>query len=139
MDDLVQFLRDRYDEEARLAISARDEVFCRDGRWTARGPFGDGDRFGSVQSEVSEAILGEDTDNVPFAYAAHIAHHHPDRALREVDAKRRILNVHRSYVPEPDSACLGCAGGIQFQHCPVVRLLSLPYTDHPDYRDTWRP
>ncbi|WP_354596090.1 DUF6221 family protein [Streptomyces sp. JL1001] len=135
MDDLVQFLRDRYDEEARLAIAARDEEFCRDGRWTARGPFGDGDRFGSVQSEVSEAILGEDTDNVPFAYVDHIARHSPEHVLAEIDAKRSLLELAERARDYHETFVNGFAAALE----KTLRLHAVAYADHPDYRDTWRP
>ncbi|MFD8687840.1 hypothetical protein [Streptomyces sp. NPDC059651] len=41
MNDLVQFLRDRLDEDEAAAIGARESEFCQDGRWIVRGPFGD--------------------------------------------------------------------------------------------------
>lgn len=63
----------------------------------------------------------------------------PARVLREIDSKRRMLAIHRPYVPEPDQACLGCADAIMFKWCPIVRLLALPYTDRPGYRAEWAP
>ncbi len=44
----------------------------------------------------------------------------PARVLADCEAKRRI--AHRP-------------------NCPpwVLRYLALPYTDHPDYREEWRP
>ena len=78
-------------------------------------------------------------EEVPAAVAGHIARHDPARVLAEVDAKRRMLAIHHPYVPEPDQACLGCAGGIVWTDCPVLRLLALPYASHPDYRAEWRP
>ncbi|WP_406420887.1 DUF6221 family protein [Streptomyces sp. NBC_00842] len=114
MDDLVQFLRDRLDEDARDAEAA-------------------GDSWYGYEPEQQIAF-------VSVADARHIARHDPARVLREVEAKRQLLRIHRRYVDEPDQACLGCAGGIVWEtSCPVVRLLALPYADHPDYREDWRP
>jgi hypothetical protein len=57
--------------------------------------------------------------------AAHIARHDPARVLAECEAKRRIVEMH-AYQEEhftPDE----------------LRALALPYADHPDYREEWRP
>ncbi len=51
--------------------------------------------------------------------------------LREVEAKRRIV-----------TECMPEAGGMSphqvgYEH--ILRFLALPYVDHPDYREAWRP
>lgn len=56
--------------------------------------------------------------------AAHIARHDPARVLREVAAKRAIVE---RYAKAPD-----WAGGED------VRLLAAVWSDHPDYRQEWR-
>lgn len=56
------------------------------------------------------------------AAAGHIALHDPARVLREVEAKRLLLALHR-----------GCDA-----RCYVVKVLALPYMDRPGYRDEWR-
>lgn len=54
----------------------------------------------------------------------------PDRrALREVEAKRRILD---RYVELRASISRG-------ELLSTLRLLALPYADHPDYRPEWKP
>ncbi|MEU7331399.1 DUF6221 family protein [Streptomyces parvus] len=131
MNDLVQFLRNQYDIEASAAENAAAETGA-DWHYDSKSGYVLGGRDHDMVATGSQDFLE------PSA-GAHIARHDPARVLREVEAKRRILAVHRPYVPEPDQACLGCAGGIQFQFCPVVRLLGLPYADHPEYRDAWRP
>ncbi|MCX4801770.1 DUF6221 family protein [Streptomyces sp. NBC_01214] len=136
MDDLVQFLRDRLDEDEQAAQQAIACEFLTSGQWLARGPYGDDDRFGNMQSEQNEQII---EDGLLWGTVAHIARHDPARVLAEVDAKRRLLAIHRRFVDEPGQACLGCAGGIEWEACPVVRLLALPYADHPYFREEWRP
>ncbi|MDT9688182.1 DUF6221 family protein [Streptomyces sp. P9(2023)] len=64
---------------------------------------------------------------VPVEDTQHIARHTPARVLAEVDAKRRILN---DLWGGPDHEDMWA------HH---IRLLALPYADHPDYRDEWRP
>lgn len=58
--------------------------------------------------------------------APHVARHDPARVLAECEAKRRIveevLPIHPDYDP-----------------LYVQRLLALPYADHPDYQEAWRP
>jgi len=55
--------------------------------------------------------------------ADHIARWDPARVLAECEAKRRLIALG-----EKDS-----------YWDDVLRLLALPYADHPDYRDEWRP
>ena len=72
--------------------------------------------------------------------ATHIARHDPARVLREVEAKRRVLDAYVEVAemdtpdPEPEFA-YGRAVGLG----EVIRLLALPYNDHPDYRQEWAP
>lgn len=51
------------------------------------------------------------------------------RVLAECEAKRRIVESARS------SRTFRCEDWAD----EVLRLLALPYADHPDYRDEWRP
>lgn len=48
---------------------------------------------------------------------------YPARVRAEREAKRRVLEVARLF---------GCEKA-------VARYLALPYADHPDYREAWRP
>ncbi|MEU9310841.1 DUF6221 family protein [Streptomyces sp. NPDC048256] len=129
--ELVDFLRARLDEDEAAARGLLDDK--RPGR-AERWKFCDD---GAIRDTGRGRSL-----RVKFTWAPeadHIARHDPARVLAEVDAKRRLLAIHRPYVDESDQACLGCAGGIMFSSCPVVRLLALPYADHPDHREDWRP
>ncbi len=79
------------------------------------------------------------------------------RVLAECEAKRRIVELH---VPDrhlenwywTQRKCSECGGQWHVitpfgkptdigpeQGCATLRLLTLPYADHPDYRDEWRP
>lgn len=65
-----------------------------------------------------------------------------ERALAEVDAKRRIVALHDSdhecsvydHHGDVDNCSWVIGGG-----CSTVKLLALPYADRPGYRDEWRP
>lgn len=137
MDDLVRWLGEQLDTDERIARAATS------GPWHVTEydyatDFAAG--IGTTPGEVDVVGHGYEGGGVErIEDARHIAAHDPSRVLREIDAKRRLLAIHRPYVPEPDQACLGCAGGIMFTSCPVVRLLALPYADRPGYREEWRP
>ncbi|MER6978723.1 DUF6221 family protein [Streptomyces carpinensis] len=134
MDDLVQWLRAQFDEDERIAQAADAEL-----------------------SNVFTRI--ETFDPEMAADERQIMEHRPARALAEVDAKRRILDLYASSVDDrsalrarmreviytkPDelsglhrqeSALIETAE----QMAPVVRLLALPYANRPGYREEWRP
>lgn len=70
--------------------------------------------------------------------------------LVECEAKRRIVAMHHDdrehACPNEDGATdhyghlHGWAEEDQYpQICPTLRLLALPYADHRDYREEWRP
>jgi hypothetical protein len=129
-NDLVTFLRSRLDEEEQLAHAAspapwsanaeHDEVLAADGETVADG-------FALSSSKQLRATVD------------HIVRHDPARVLREVEAKRRILDDLERFIAggrdlptDERAAGKATASGI-------VRLLALPYSDHPAYRAEWRP
>lgn len=67
-----------------------------------------------------------------------------ERVLAEIDAKRRILDLHHEteMESEPDHDRLG-AGCAECHHfdwpCDTIRLLALPYAGRDGYREEWRP
>ncbi|MDK0520377.1 DUF6221 family protein [Streptomyces sp. ML-6] len=124
--DLVQFLRDRLDEDETLARNT--------GQWGM-----------SWQNLTMDGELRDDANagtvaHIPHeATRAHIARHDPARVLREVDAKRKLVDQYAEAadndVDEPYEYAYGWANGLGV----AARLLALPYADHPDYREEWRP
>lgn len=129
MDDLVQFLRARLDEDEQTARAAG-------GTWWAPP-----DLPGQVHDSGGVNIEAK----LP-SFAAHIARHDPARVLAEVDAKRQIIDWHeRQCTCDPCTADgnelpnTGRPDGGYGDDCPTLRLLALPYADHPDYREEWRP
>ena len=70
----------------------------------------------------------------------------PARVLAECEAKRRIVELHGddgTYRPivvggEDYYVCRTCRAAA-LGGCETLRSLALPYADHPDYRDEWRP
>lgn len=77
------------------------------------------------------------------------------RVLAECEAKRRILKEHAPIGggcrrcaswedsegdnPDCDEVPATAIPPAAWFPCVTVRLLALPYADHPDYREEWRP
>lgn len=151
--DLIAFI------EARLA---EDEQIAR----AAPGPSWEGgDSY--LGTDERDLLWGEWSDGFMQNDASvHAARHDPARVLREVEAKRRLLALHRHvrYVNPLDAAskfeedhrqafdepplyvgCVLCHYDSRHEEnypswwCDHVQLLAAPYSDHPDYRQEWAP
>lgn len=70
------------------------------------------------------------------ANGAHIARHDPARVLAECEAKRRVVNMWADPFGQWSAAQADAA---RAQKDLTLRLLALPYADHPDYDEKWRP
>ena len=70
----------------------------------------------------------------------------------DVEAKRRIVELHavkvrREWVnpldgpayQEDEFSCAICDWFPSGEGCETIKALTLPYTNHPDYREEWRP
>ena len=164
MGDLVAFLKARLDEDEAAANAAPGE------RWQS---FTEDDIAGASVYDDQWLLLNPahyDHDNPlsnkPGAtgpqyiqrarneLAAHIARHDPARVLREVAAKRAILELHKvetHYVESrdddyrpikvPDVECHVCgwASDVDGSGCETLRIVASVYRDHPDYRAEWKP
>lgn len=112
MVDLVRWLGEQLDEDERIARRA-------------------GDSFRQIgETGVIVATEGDRAEECASAnwagVAEHIVEHDPARVLREIDAKRRILNTLRE------------EGGDRM-FADIFRLLALPYAERPGYLESWRP
>jgi hypothetical protein len=115
MDDLVQFLRARLDEDERRARRAID---------------GPRNQFVSADEDIDPLLFDEDGT---FAL--------PARVLAEVDTKRQMIDEYarNAEAAEAEQCPNEWNGGIDKLGHFVLPLLALPYAGHPDYRDEWRP
>ena len=116
--DIVEFLRARLDEDEELA---RDAYY-------------DGQKW--VPEE--EAVVAADRDLDPLLFldrkcdAAHAANWSPARVLREVEAKRRIVDLGWHHLGDEDYGW-----GMEEAKRQVLAIMALPYADHPDYDPEW--
>lgn len=70
----------------------------------------------------------------------------PARLLREIEAKRQIVRLHRPVTKRSTGSgggtvedCAVCDHFPAQYPCLTIRLLTLPYVDRPGYREEWRP
>jgi hypothetical protein len=160
--DLVEFLRERLAEDEQIAQTPSGGGYepdiweiqpSRSGRWSNIVS------KSKLIGEPVEAAMEEDDQPVAIVQSGrwedrHIARHDPARVLAEVAAKRRIVHAHdrihgctgltgsgdwSAVDGEPwefwEDHQTGDTGGI----CYTLRLLALPYAEHPDYNPEWRP
>jgi len=114
---LTEFLLARIAEDeaaAAAAVSRRDGIDS----WEA---VGSGTVVGPGYDKVKHVMLPSSEDGA----ARHIARHDPARVLAECEAKWRIVKEWGW------SETLDGDG--------LMRIMALPYADHPDYRQEWKP
>ncbi|QVJ03041.1 hypothetical protein KGD82_13485 [Nocardiopsis eucommiae] len=134
--DIVEFLNARLDE-GEAAAQAVIDAGGRSG-WEAV-PIAelDGRRALTGGSSIFAVM-----DPVPEgrACAEHAARHDPARVLREVAAKRKMLELHANGCPGINY-CVSCWNGNESLDwpCPTVRTLASAHADHPDYAPEWAP
>jgi hypothetical protein len=141
MVDLVQWLTAQLDEDERIARAATAGPWSRMGQ-RVLDPSPPSDRLG-VGMAVGHAAASADFNET----ADHIAAWDPARVLREIDAKRKLANLHRPVrSPQPDGItnldCSTCGGEEKLSPswpCPSLRLLAAPYSDRDGYREGWAP
>jgi hypothetical protein len=139
MDELIAFLTACLDEDERVAREADS------GRWL---PEDKGITFeyraDDFHGGEAQARLVADTR----ANQWHIASWDPARVLAEVEAKRRILDLHapiNGYDPNgPVCSTCGETGNpgdemlVVRWPCPTVRLLAQPCAARPGWREEWQ-
>lgn len=136
MADLAEFLLARIAEDKEVAGGSLPPR-----KWAYKAY---GNRLGGQVLGISEDWRGTGFQQV----SEHIARHDPARVLAECEAKRRIVESHEdagkswSRSGGIEHACSMCGTADEYPvewPCLTLRLLALPYADHPDYDQSWRP
>ncbi|MEU5426885.1 DUF6221 family protein [Streptomyces olivoreticuli] len=149
--DLAAFLRARLDDDEQAARAAKPGPWIRHDHVAgehADDAAPDGRPYGSAVADCRRVPDGYGVPN-----ALHIVRHQSARVLAEVEAKRRLVDLHQGEGEFPK--CAVCAQPETFDEdvdgnqerfrwaestpCLTLRLLALPHADHPDYRQEWRP
>lgn len=120
MTDLASFLLARIAEDEAVARAATPSPWVPDSQgwkdsdddWIIVAPYHDLD------------VSDED--------AKHVTRWHPARVLAECEAKRRIVE---QYVDAVNRGKWATCSALE----KVLPVLALPYADHPDYDEAWRP
>lgn len=114
--DLVVWLGQQLDEDERTA-----QACPGDGSWSA----------------ADIAVYGPD---LSAEVRAHMAAHNPARVLREINAKRQIIQRYESALENRKAhpGDLASAGAVLALH-GVVKPLAVAYADRPGFREEWRP
>lgn len=140
-DPLIQFLRARLDEdEQRAQDGYYSDTYWE--MWTAGAHLAAWyvwrQRFPREQwdAATNDAVADATRDALRERVTAHEADRSA-RMLAEVEAKRKILTEYeeadaRAKYPDFDG---GVFSGLEL----VVQHLAVPYSDHPDYREEWKP
>lgn len=154
MDDLVTWLGEQLDEDERIAKAATPGPWWHNPgkQWLNPEAFEkydlrQGEEFvgygGPHPFTGAVASTGPASDAQGMKDATFIAAHDPARALREIDAKRQLLDLHAPGEMEyvDGDVCMACdvRGEKPFYPCKTLRLLALPYADRTGYREEWRP
>ncbi len=83
-------------------------------------------------------VIADDCWSRPIADRSdHIARHDPARVLAECEAKRRIVDLAEAVQDDMERLAPGFASVVVLDK--FARILALPYADHPDYREEWKP
>ena len=139
-NDLVAFVRARRDEDEAAARQAASES-----PWRVSDTHDDGTRSVKPADAPDGLWHGDVAVHIAGSDARHIARHDPARVLREVEAKRRLIDDYLDlvksrppdrYAPagEPDAtwAMAECIFRVLCRDAAIWR-------DHPDYRQEWKP
>jgi hypothetical protein len=115
MDELARWIGEQLDADAAMVEQNRD------GRGLSEG-------FPDYRTYSDEDTAAADE---------YIEHFGPARMLREIEAKRQIIDEHDTEawkIGDPVRDCQWTE-----RPCRTLRLLALPYTDRPGFREEWRP
>jgi hypothetical protein len=131
VSDLITWLRAQLDEDEQVASAASP------GPWRSNAEHDEIHAVDGITVAEGFALSGRQLR----ATVDHIVRWDPARALAEVDAKRRILDLLAETLN-------GASEYFTVESCDEVdailaertmRLLALPYAERPGYREEWRP
>jgi hypothetical protein len=129
-DDLVEWLRLQLDEDERIALCPRDRKWMVE-PWTPTEP--------DALPASSWIVAAPSGDDGVAVCSDHIIRWDPARVLREVEAKRKIIDDLSAVIADDEGMGYysdGHSGLVTAKRTP--RLLALPCSDRPGFREEWR-
>jgi hypothetical protein len=137
VNELLGFLRAQLDEDERIA---REGVPFGTGRWTAEESYGG---RAKIHDSDGGCVVHDDGEQ-DIGTARHIALHDPGRALRDVEADRKLIRaycaaVHYCEGSRLPAAEMGFLRGRLFGLEQAIRMRAEVYSEHPGYREEFRP
>ncbi|MFD7016168.1 DUF6221 family protein [Streptomyces sp. NPDC059928] len=138
-DPLVQFIRDRLDEDSAAATKAGADAWRLEAIDRSGGAvFASGERPIAEYDSNPERRHAQNQAAADFHQAAHIVRHNPARSLVNIDAKRQLLGRYEAM--ESGVLVMTGAESILSEYRRIILpSLAEPYAGHPDYREEWRP
>jgi hypothetical protein len=143
--DLAEFLTVRIEEDraaAAVAASRNGEQWTGSSLMNGSRIEGTAEHDANPRAQNGDRELWDDEGALGMhdETAAHIVRWDPARVLAECDAKRRIVQQARPVTRDSTGVYPRDVTYVYDVGVPwVLKLLALPYADHPDYRDEWRP
>jgi hypothetical protein len=155
-EDLIDWLRAQLDDDERKARAATpgpwwdSKILAAPGHHTIRGGPSNWRGFdGSLGGDTRPIARIEPAPDVEGNFvtnhdadAEHIARHDPARVLREVEARRRLIDQYEAMRAGAEaSAGTILAGAAKVRlgaYEMAVKIMALPYSDHPGFREEWR-
>lgn len=140
MSNLTEFLLARIAEDE---VAAREAITATGAEWVVHRDGMHSPGYVDIAAKGSGEWVTLDRDGIGSTLAPaaeHTARWDPARALAEVEAKRRLVELHRPEVFEDAPAEAFCTHDQRTSGlwpCPTMRLLALPYADHPGYDPAW--
>jgi hypothetical protein len=106
-----------------------------------------------LDEDQAAATRGLDPEDIPDAKADNVSALHDEyqfeklvitkgRVLREVEAKRRILDRYEdalARITDPAESLYAARAQVKEYEYWTLPALALPYSDHSDYEEGWRP
>lgn len=144
VNDQVEWLRAQLDVDEQAALAVREEYrsWWQDGLYPETGPRKVVSTYGHLMAQPPADIAAEIT--------GHIGRHDPARVLREVEAKRRILDLYAEAQQRAKTESwrrdqgmgsptdLAAAAARAAALAQVVRLHAAALSDRPGYREEWQ-
>jgi len=133
--DLIAFLNARLDEDeaaAKAAASVAGPDWHHGHFWPEDGSSATTMIFSAAGSPLADMLHRDDEEMAPF-----IAGHDPARALREVEADRKLIAAYLQSEEVSPSDSWESDGTQALEW--AVRFRAAVYSDHPDYREEWKP